>query len=178
MIVKFNGNTSSTYHMSGWGPQGTRLWVLEYLAQCNDNANCVQSDLRFKYVDDLTILELLSLSPCSGNLSSYNCKLHVPSDIGTDQLNIHQSNLLTQNHINTISELTRINKMMLNSAKYMIYTRRYGSLSTRLNLESNILEKVSATKRLGVWISEDLEMELNTSELWKKVYSRIYLQCK
>ena len=68
--------------------------------------------------------------------------------------------------------------MMLNSAKYMIYTRRYGSLSTRLNLESNILEKVSATKRLGVWISEDLEMELNTSELWEKVYSRIYLQCK
>ena len=112
--------------------------------------NCVQSDLRFKYVDDLTILELLSLSPCSGNLSSYNCKLHVPSDIGTDQLNIHQSNLLTQNHINTISELTRINKIMLNSAKYMIYTRRYGSLCTRLNLESNILEKVSATKRLGV----------------------------
>ena len=180
MMVKFNGTTSSTYHMPGGGPQGTLLGVLEYLVQCNDNAHCVQPDLRFKYVDDLTILELLSLSPCSGNLSSYNCKLHVPSDIGTDQHYIHQSNLLTQNHVNTISEWTRSNKMLLNSAKsnYMIFTRRYGSLCTRLNLDGNILEKVSATKLLGVWISEDLDWELNTSELCKKAYSRISLLCK
>ena len=131
-------------------------------------------------MDDLTILELLSLSPCSGNLSSYNCKLNVPSDIGTDQLYIHQSNLLTQNHVDTISEWTRINKMMHNSAKsnYMIFNMRYGSLCTRLNLESNIFEKVSATKRLGVWISEDLDWELNTLELCKKAYSRISLLSK
>ena len=66
---------------------------------------------------------------------------------------------------------------MLDSDKsnYMIFTRRYGSLCTRLNLDSNILEKVSATKFLGVWISEDLDWELNTSELCKKAYSRIYL---
>ena len=89
MMVKFNGITSSTYHIPGGGPQGTLLGVLEYLVQCNDNANCVQPDLRFKYAD-----ELLSLSPCSGNLSSYDCKLNVPSDIGTDQPYIHQSNLL------------------------------------------------------------------------------------
>ena len=74
IMVKFNGTTSSTYHMPGGGCQGTLMGVLEYLVQCNDNANCVQPDLRFQYVDDLTILELLSLSPCSGNLSSYNCK--------------------------------------------------------------------------------------------------------
>ena len=48
--------------MPGGGPQGTLLGVLEYLVQCNNNANCVQPDLRFKYVDDLTILELFYLS--------------------------------------------------------------------------------------------------------------------
>ena len=124
-------------------------------------------------------MELLSLSPCSGNLSSYNCRLHVPSDIGTDQHYIHQSNLLTQNHVNTISEWTRSNKMLLNSAKskYMIFTLRYSSLCTRMNLDSNNLEKVSATKLLGVWINEDLDWELNTSELCKKAYSRISLLC-
>ena len=70
--------------------------------------------------------------------------------------------------------------MMHNSAKsnYMIFNMRYGSLCTRLNLESNIFEKVSATKRLGVWISEDLDWELNTLELCKKAYSRISLLCK
>ena len=73
--------------MPGGGPriEGTLLQGVQY----NDNANCVRPDLRFKYVDDLTILELLFLSPYSGNLSSYNCKLHVPSDEGTDQHYIH-----------------------------------------------------------------------------------------
>ena len=83
---------------------------------------------------------------------SFSHKLHVPWDIGADQHYIHQSKLLTQNHVNTISEWTRSNKIMLNSAKsnYMMFTRRYGLLCTRLNLESNILEKVSATYLLGV----------------------------
>ena len=50
MMVKFNGTTSSIYHMPGGDLQGTLLGVLEYLVQCNDYANCVQPDLRFKYV--------------------------------------------------------------------------------------------------------------------------------
>ena len=62
MMVKFNGTTSSTYYMPGGGPQGTLLGVLEYLVQCNDNANCLQPDLRFKYANNLVILKLLSLS--------------------------------------------------------------------------------------------------------------------
>ena len=45
MSVKFNGSTSKTYHMPG-GPQGTLLGVLEYLVQCNDNADCVNTDLQ------------------------------------------------------------------------------------------------------------------------------------
>ena len=48
--------------MPGGGPQGTLLGVLEYLVQCNNNADCVDETLRFKYVNDLTFLELISLS--------------------------------------------------------------------------------------------------------------------
>ena len=40
----FNGSTSKTYQMPGGGPQGTLLGVLEYLVQCNDNADCVNTD--------------------------------------------------------------------------------------------------------------------------------------
>jgi len=54
MMMKFNGTTSSIYHMPGGGLQGTLLGVLEYLVQCNDYANRVQPDLRFKYVDEIT----------------------------------------------------------------------------------------------------------------------------
>ena len=46
-MVKFDGTTSSTYQMSGGGPRGTLLGVLEYLVQCNDCANCVRSDQRY-----------------------------------------------------------------------------------------------------------------------------------
>ena len=69
---------------------------------------------------------------------------------------------------------------ILNSAKsnYMIFTWTYGSLCMWLNLDSNILEKVSATKLLGVWISENLDWELNMSELCIKAYFQISLLCK
>ena len=58
MSVKFNGSSSKTYQMPGGGPQGILLVVLEYLVQCNDNADCVNTDCRFKYVYDLTIIVL------------------------------------------------------------------------------------------------------------------------
>ena len=51
MSVKFNGNTARVHHMPGGEPQGTLLGVLEYLVQCNNNADCVDETLRFKYVD-------------------------------------------------------------------------------------------------------------------------------
>ena len=53
--VKFNENTSRVHHIPGSGPQGTLLGVLENLVQCNNNADCVDETLRFKY-------ELVSLS--------------------------------------------------------------------------------------------------------------------
>ncbi len=65
------------------GPQGTLHGVLEYLVQCNNNADCVDETLRFKY--DLTFLELISLSTLYHGLSSHNVKNHVPCDIGVDQ---------------------------------------------------------------------------------------------
>ena len=92
--------SSKTYHMPGGGPQDTLLGVLEYLVQCNDNADCVNTDCRFKYVDDLTILELLYLSNLSTGISSYNHKLHIASDIGIDNIFIPPTNLHTQICIN------------------------------------------------------------------------------
>ncbi len=170
MSVKFNGSTSKTYHMPGGGPQGTLLGVLEYLVQCNDNADCVSTDCRFKYVDDLTILELLYLSNLSTGISSYNHKLHVASDIGIDNIFIPPTNLHTQICINTISDWTEQNKMMLNCEKsnYMLFTRSKSNFSTRLKLNSSNLQRVESMKLLGVWITENLDWETNTREICKK----------
>ena len=47
--------------MHGRGPQGTTFGNLEYSAQSNENANMVDIEDRFKFVDDLTTLETVIL---------------------------------------------------------------------------------------------------------------------
>ena len=172
MSVKLNGVCSETFQMPGGGPQGTLLGVLEYLTQSNNNADCIDQSLRFKYVDDLTILELISLNLSSTGLASYNYKLQVPSDIGAGHFYLPASNFDTQTHIETIARWTEENKMQLNEKKsnYMLISRSHTDVSTRIKLNDQTLERIHATKLLGVWITDTLDWELNTRELCKKAY--------
>ena len=62
MQVKFNGEVSKILTLIGGGPQGTILGVTEYLVQSNDNADSVPQSDRFKFVDDLSIVELVCLA--------------------------------------------------------------------------------------------------------------------
>ena len=78
MKVKFNGETSDFHSLVGGGPQGTLIGQLEYLVQSNDNADIVCPKDRLKYIDDLSVLQIVLLS---GLLVEYNFKEHVASDI-------------------------------------------------------------------------------------------------
>ena len=78
MRVKFNGEMSEFLDLIGGGPQGTLLGQTEYLVQSDDNAESVKPEDRFKYIDDLSILQLILLS---GLLVDYNIYEHIPSDI-------------------------------------------------------------------------------------------------
>ena len=60
-IVKWHGKVSKSRKVPGAGPQGAYIGNLEYLAQSNKSANCVKSDSRFMFVDDLTMLERINL---------------------------------------------------------------------------------------------------------------------
>ena len=57
--------------------------------------------------------------------------------------------------------------MMLNCEKsnYMLFTRSKSNFSTRLKLNSSNLQRVDSMKLLGVWITENLDMETNTREI-------------
>ena len=77
MKVRFNNSYSRTHKLPGGGPQGTLIGLVEYVVQSNDKADCVDPDMRFKYVDDLTVLELVLLTTL---LTEYNFKHHVASD--------------------------------------------------------------------------------------------------
>ena len=100
MYVKWHGITSEIRKLSGGGPQGSTLGILEYLSQSNDNADNVPVQDRFKFVDDLTVLEIIHL--LNIGLASVNIRRTVPSNISSDNQIIPADNLKTQNYVNEI----------------------------------------------------------------------------
>ena len=87
------GETSELHDLIGGG-------LLEYLVQSNNNVNYVDSEDRFKYIDDLSILEVLNFT---GLLVEYDFTLHMASDIGSDQLFLPPNNFHTQENLNQIA---------------------------------------------------------------------------
>ena len=101
--------------LKGGGPQGGTFGILEYLSQSNDNADMVNKDDRFKFVDDLTILKIINF--LITEISSYDIYSHVPSDIPTHNGYIDKQNLLSQRNLSLINLWTKKKKMILNKKK-------------------------------------------------------------
>ena len=163
MSVSWHGCKSVPRKINGGGPQGATLGILEYLSQSNNSADCVSQEDRFKFIDDLTILEIVNL--LSIGISSYNIKNHVPSDIMENNQFISPNNLKSQDYLDEISEWTKNQKMLINQkkSKCMIfnYTHKY-QFSTRLAIEGEVLETVAETKLLGTILTNDLRWSKNT----------------
>ena len=93
MRVKFNNEISSEHSLNGGGPQGTLIGQIEYLVNSNDNADIVKPEDRYKYIDDLSVLELVMMT---GLLKQYDFHAHVASDIPIDHLYLNPSAFNTQ----------------------------------------------------------------------------------
>ena len=72
MSVKWHGCCSVPKKINGGGPQGATLGLLEYMSQSNHSADCVDVKDRFKFVDDLSILEIVNL--LTVGITSFNMK--------------------------------------------------------------------------------------------------------
>ena len=177
MKVKFNGEVSEFLALIGGGPQGTLLGQIEFLVQSNDNADIVCPDDRFKYIDDLSVLQLVCLS---GLLTEYDFYQHVASDVGIDDAFLPPESYPTQNTLDSISNWTSENLMQLNEKKcnYMIFTRRETKFARRLNVNNIILDRVPVTVLLDVWLDEDLSFTRNCEEICIKAYSRVSMLTK
>ena len=112
MVVKWHGETSSVRKLHGGGPQGATFGIWEYLAQSNKSADCVDPEYRFKFVDDLTVLEKINLLIVG--MSSYYSKASVPSDIADHNQIIPSELLKSQDYLTQIKEWTDNQKMILN----------------------------------------------------------------
>ena len=177
MQVKFNDIYSGVHKLPGGGPQGTLLGLIEYFIQSNDNADCVDADKRFKFVDDLSVLELVMLA---GLLTEYNFKQHVASDIGIDELYVPPSSIGTQDTLNKISDWTETNMMKLNKDKtnYMVFSRSDTEFATRLTIEGQTIDRVEEVKIVGVWLSTWLDWDRNTREVCRRAYARLTMLTK
>ena len=176
MTVKWHSKYSSVRKLPGGGPQGCYLGGLEYSSQSNDSGKFVSSDNRYKFVDDLSLLEVINL--LTVGLASYNFKNHVASDIAIGDSYLPPSNVQSQKYLNTIQEWTDGKKMKLNEQKTKVmifnYTNNY-QFSTRLYLQSELLEIVQSTKLLGTIVTQDLTWWENTNYLTRKGYQRLQL---
>ena len=100
-----NGSQSKARNLPGGGPQGGTLGIEEYLSQSNGNTDFLDPEEKFKFIDDLSILEILN--PVCIGLSSYNCHAHhCPSDIGVDKAYLDRSNINSQAFLDKVSEWT------------------------------------------------------------------------
>ena len=100
--MKWNNHLSSQRDLLGGGPQGSSLGLLEYDSQSNNNADFLSDDDKYKFVDDLSVLDIINL--LSVGLSSYNFKHHVASDVGMDQHYLPSKNIKSQSHMDNISD--------------------------------------------------------------------------
>ena len=118
MSVKWHGHRSVPRNVNGGGPQGATLGILEYLSQSNNCADMVSQNDRFRFVDDLSVLEIVNL--ITNGLTSYNLKQHVPSDLPVHNQFIPPENLQSQNWLNKINQWTVNQKMKINETKTQV----------------------------------------------------------
>ena len=153
------------------------MGILEYLSQTNNNTDFISEELKFKFIDDLSFIEILNL--ISQGLCSFNLKSHVASDINSQHNQyLPTENLKCQSQLNQISKWTKEHQMKLNveKSKYMIFnfTEKY-QFNTRLYLENELLEQVREERLLGVVINEKLTWESNTQFIVRKAYTRMII---
>ena len=146
MSVKWHGCRSIPRKVNGGGPQGATLGILEYLAQSNNSADMVNLEDRFKFVDDLTVLEIVNLLTIG--ITSYNLKQHIPSDLPVHNQYIPGNNLKSQQWLDEINQWTTNQKMQINAKKttsmVFNYTDNY-QFSTRLLLNNEKIENLRKT---------------------------------
>ena len=112
----------------------------------------------------------------SAGLSSYNAKLHIPSDISTNDHFLPPENFKMQSHLDTINKWTESQKMLLNKSKTKYLIVNFCStmqFQTRLTLKNSLLEQVNEVRLLGVILSDLLKWHSNADPPIKNAFKRM-----
>ena len=172
MQIKMNKHTSTSHDLIGGGPQGSLIGQLLYIIGSDDVAHEVQEEDKFKYIDDLAVIEAVK---ARDKLEEYDLWNHVPSDIAIDEKFLPPDSINSQSINDSVATWTRTNLMKLNEnkSKYMVLTKSKDRFATRLSVNNQTIDKTNEMVHLGVWISEDLTWNKHISELCKRAYPRV-----
>ena len=109
--AKYNQEEYSLYQICGGYPQGSKIGKDCYLGASDDAADHVDQEDRFRYIDDLQILELVMLT---GIVSDYNIYMHVASVIPLDHQFLDGTHTYMQSHLDQLSDWLDRNLAKLN----------------------------------------------------------------
>jgi hypothetical protein len=176
MAVKWNGHLSTPYPLPGGGAQGGQLGQTEYLSQSNDNVDFLSIEEKYKFIDDLSILEMINLAMCG--ISTYNFRNHVASDIGVHGQYLPVDNIMSQIYLDKINKWTDDKQMRLNRSKtkYMVinFTKKF-QFNTRIALQNTLLEEVEECRLLGLTLTNQLSWHQNSENIVKKANTRMII---
>ena len=140
------------------------------------NADCVPEEDRYKFVDDLTVLEVINL--LNIGISSFNCKQQVPSDLPIHGQVVVSCHLKSQEYLDRINLWTDAQQIIISDkkTKSMIvnFTDNF-QFHTRLQLKGKSIEVVEKTKILGTILTNTLSWDENCATIIKKVNARMQL---
>ena len=172
MIVKWHGILSSERKLYGGGPQGGIFGILEYLSQTNNILDFVEEDLRFKYFDDASVLEIVNL--LSVGLASHLSKNSILNNIPEHNQFIPSEHLQSTEYLKNVHEWSTAQKMELNIEKsnMMLFNFTHDhQFTTEVNYKNENLKIVDEKKLLGTIITTDLKWHRNTQYIVKSAYA-------
>ena len=177
MVVKMNQQTSSSHDLIGGSPQGSLIGQLLYIIGSDDVAEDVKEEDKFKYIDDLAVLDAINVK---GKLTDYDVWQHVPSDIAIEEQFLAASAGKSQEINDNIAAWTISNKMKINEekSKYMVLSKCKDKFATRLTINSKTLDRAQEMVHLGVWLTEDMSWNKHVSEMCRRAYPRVKMLSK
>ena len=149
---------------------------IEYLSQSDDNVDFLSIEEKYKFIDDLSILEMLRLAMCG--ISSYNFKQHVAKDIEVHGQYLPAQNIQYQLCPERICQWTKDKQMELNATKtkctVIIFTNNF-QFNTSFKLRDALLEVVKECRLLCLTLTNQLSWHQNTQNIVKKANTHMII---
>ena len=194
MIVRYKGQQSSIKDLPGGGPQGTLLGLLLFLVLINDagfkgqmnNAGelltskrnlKIANEIHLKYVDDLTLAEVINLPENLVHLQPNERPLPDCYHSRTGHV-LPGNNSAVQGQLIKTMEYCEQNEMVINlkKSKVMLFNPcRSIDFMPKLELENTELELVEQMKLLGVLIRSDMKWTDNTEYMVGRAYKKLWV---